>query len=89
MNKNSRNLKILKDIVGIEQFKVIAERLNGEHIVFNNHSCQGFVSKEEREQAIRKDFFHGLSVWELAEKYGMAVSSIYKITEQVWNKQMS
>ena len=35
MNKNSRNLKILKDIVGIEQFKVIAERLNGEHIVFN------------------------------------------------------
>lgn len=80
MNKNAQNLQILKDIVGVEQFIIIAEQLNGEHIAFNNHSCQGFVSKEEQNVAIKKDFYHGMSVNELAKKYDMTVSNIYKIT---------
>lgn len=83
MNKNAQNLQILKDIVGVEQFIVIAEQLNGEHIVFNNHSCQGFVSKEEQTAAIMKDFYHGMSWGELADKYGLTVSALYKITEKV------
>ena len=33
---NAENLKVLKDIVGSEQFSVIIERLNGEHIYFSN-----------------------------------------------------
>lgn len=80
MNKNAQNLQTLKNIVGDEQFIIIAEQLNGEYIVFNNHSCQGFVSKEEQNVAIKKDFYHGMSVNELAKKYDMTVSNIYKIT---------
>lgn len=86
MNKNSRNLQILKDIVGIDQFKIIAERLNGEHVVFNNHSCQGYVSKEEQNVAIMKDFYHGMSLEELADKYGLTISAVYKITERTLRK---
>lgn len=82
MNKNAQNLQILKDIVGTEQFIVIAERLNGEHLTFNNHSCQGFISKDERNEAIMKDFYHGMSWGELADKYGLTVSALYKITEK-------
>jgi Mor family transcriptional regulator len=76
---NTENLKTLKDIVGTEQFKIIIERLNGEHIYISNYG--GFHSKEERNAAIRNDFFHGMSVPELGEKYGMSICSIYKITE--------
>jgi len=82
LNKNARNLQILKNIVGVEQFRVIAEQLNGEHVVFNNHSCQGFISKEEQNSAIIKDFYHGLSLGELAEKYGLTTHAVYKITEK-------
>ena len=81
MSKNAQNLQILKDIVGVELFIVISERLNGEHIAFGNHNCQGFVSKNEQANAIRKEFIHGKSVVELAEKYEMTVSNVYKITE--------
>lgn len=80
MNKNAMNLQVLKDIVGVEQFIAIAEQLNGEHIVFNNYTCQGFVSKEKQNAAIKKDFYHGMSVDELAKKYDMTVSNVYKIT---------
>lgn len=76
---NAENLKILKDIVGNEQFRVIIEQLNGEHVYFSNYS--GYPSKEERDDAIIKDFYHGMSVPELAEKYNMSIHSIYKITE--------
>lgn len=79
---NAENLKVLKDIVGSEQFSVIIERLNGEHIYFSNYA--GYPSKEERNEAIKKDFYHGMSVPELAEKYNMSVHSIYKITEYKW-----
>ena len=79
---NAENLKVLKDIVGSEQFSVIIERLNGEHIYFSNYA--GYPSKEERNAAINKDFYHGMSVSELAEKYNMSVHSIYKITEYKW-----
>lgn len=77
MNKNSENLQALKDIVGVELFRVITERLPGETIYIAR-----FASKEERDREIRKDFYHGLSVPELAKKYELSTCSIYKITEQ-------
>ena len=80
MNKNGENLQTLKDIVGVELFNRIIEELLGETIYIANYN--GFTSKEERNDAIRKEFYHGLSVSELAEKYGMSICSIYKITEQ-------
>ena len=83
VSKNAQNLQILKDIVGTEQFIVIAERLNGEHLTFNNHSCQGFISKDEQKAAIMKDYYHGMTWEELADKYGLTASALYKITEKV------
>lgn len=80
MNKNSENLQIIKNIVGGELFRAIIEQLQGETIYVVNYN--GFASKEERDKEIRKDFYHGLSVPELADKYGLSSCSIYKITEQ-------
>lgn len=54
---NAENLKVLKDIVGSEQFSVIIERLNGEHIYFSNYA--GYPSKEERNAAIKKTSIMG------------------------------
>lgn len=82
MNKNAKNLQVLKDIVGDEQFRVIAELLHGEHIVFNNYSRQGYVSKEEQNADIVRDFYNGMSKYELAFKYELGVDAIYKIVEQ-------
>lgn len=82
MNKNVENLQILKDIVGGDQFNVILERLTGEHIYFNKRVVS--PSKAERDAAIKDDFFGGLSITELADKYNLTIESIYKIVE---NKQ--
>ncbi len=82
MNKNAQNLQTLKNIVGDKLFIAVAESLNGEHIVFNNHSCQGFISKAEQNAQIVKDFYDGKSQAELAEKYGLEISTIYRIVEQ-------
>ena len=81
MNKNTRNLQILRDKIGIEQFRVIAELLNQEHLTLGDYTRNGFVSKEEQRDAIMKDFYHGYSWDELMDKYGLTVSALYKITE--------
>ena len=81
MNRNTRNLQILRDKIGIDQFKDVAELLNQEHLTFGDFTRNGFVSKEEQRNAILKDFYHGYSWDELGDKYGLTVSALYKITE--------
>lgn len=82
MNKNTRNLQILRDKVGVEQFKAIAELLNQEHLSFGDYTRNGFVSKEEQRNAIMKDFYHGYSWDDLKNKYGLTMSALYKITQK-------
>lgn len=82
MNKNVENLQKLKDIVGAELYNVINEQMPGEHIYFNKRS--EYPSRRERDAAIKDDFFGGVSITELADKYGLTITSIYKIVE---NKQ--
>ena len=82
MNRNTRNLQILRDKIGIEQFRVIAELLNQEHLTFGDYTRNGFVSKEEQRDAIMKDFYHGYSWEQLQDKYGLTVSALYKVTEK-------
>lgn len=82
MNRNTKNLQILRDKIGIEQFRVIAELLNQEHLTFGDYTRNGFISKEEQRDAIMKDFYHGYSWEELQDKYGLTVSALYKITEK-------
>lgn len=76
---NADKLKVLKDIVGNELFKVITEQLNGENIYFSNYGA--YHSKRERDEAIKADFFGGMSQQELADKYDLTITSIYKIVE--------
>lgn len=77
--KDANNLQILKDIVGDELFRVIAERFSGQKIYFSNYS--GYCSKEERDAAVYKDMCHGMNIPEIAEKYDISISSVYKIIE--------
>ncbi len=79
VNKNVENLQTLRDIVGSDQFNVILERLTGEHIYFNKRVVS--PSKDERDAAIKKDYYHGIDMPELVDKYGLKLSSIYKIVE--------
>lgn len=78
--KNVRNLQTLKGIVGEELFGVIVESLTGENIYFNKRMIH--PSKEERDAAIKKDYIYGMELSEIAEKYGLKISSLYKIIEQ-------
>lgn len=82
MNRNTRNLQILREKIGVEQFRVIAELLNQEHLTFGDYTRGGFISKEEQREAIMKDFYHGYSLDELERKYGLTPSALYKITEK-------
>lgn len=76
---NVELLEELRELVGNEQFKKIIEHFKGQKIYFANYS--GYISKEERDDAIWKDFIHDMSVNDIAEKYGLKVSTVYKITE--------
>ena len=78
----ARNLQILREKIGVEQFRVIAELLNQEHLTFGDYTRGGFISKEEQRAAIMKDFYHGYSWNDLERKYGLTPSALYKITEK-------
>ena len=43
MNRNTRNLQILREKIGVEQFRVIAELLNQEHLTFGDYTRGGDV----------------------------------------------
>ena len=80
MNKNVGLLQDLRDTMGAERFRTFVERHPGEVIYLPSRG--EFVSTGERNAAIRKDFYHGMNVPELADKYGMSTASIYKLTRQ-------
>ena len=74
MSENEVNLKLLESITGSEVFKQILEAFRlyipgrGE-----------FTSKQERNNAIRRDFYNGVDVDALAEKYKLSATSVYRI----------
>ena len=79
VNKNVELLKDLRAALGLEQFKAFVELHSGETIYLPNRG--EYISVEERNEAIKKDFFGGLSYRELANKYVLAIQTIYKIAE--------
>lgn len=79
MNKNVELLKDLRDALGFEQFKNFVELHSGETIYLPTRG--EYISVDERNVAIKKDFFGGLSYRELANKYGLSIQTIYKIAE--------
>lgn len=82
MNNNAQNLQTLRNIVGNDLYIIISNQLDGKLLAFNSYSCQGFVSKEEQNAAIKRDYYHGMTWDELQNKYGLTMSALYKITQK-------
>ena len=81
MGSNAKNLSALKDMIDDEsKFKAIVERFRGEKIYFTGYG--EFCTKEERDQAVYDDFRKGMNVVEIADKYEISTSLVYKICEQ-------
>lgn len=57
MNRNTRNLQILREKIGVEQFRVIAELLNQEHLTFGDYTRSGVPSTYPTHQEITLELF--------------------------------
>lgn len=77
MSDNEVNLKLLESITGSEVFKQILEAFPGERLYIPGRG--EFTSKQERNNAIRRDFYNGVDVDDLAEKYKLSSTSVYRI----------
>lgn len=77
MSKNEANLKLLESITGSAIFKQILETFPGERLYIPGKG--EFTSREERNKAIRMDFYNNIAVSELAQKYDLSTDSIYRI----------
>ena len=77
MSKNEANLKLLESITGSAIFKQILETFPGERLYIPGKG--EFTSREERNKAIRMDFYDNIAVSELAQKYDLSTDSIYRI----------
>ena len=77
LSENEVNLKLLESITGTEVFKQILEAFPGERLYIPGRG--EFTSKQERNNAIRRDFYNGADVDALAEKYKLSATSVYRI----------
>ena len=78
---NQLHLEILKDITGDEIFNKIVNVLGGSRI--NIPKCIYSVDKDKRNKSIVKEYERGISVIDLAVKYDLHPSQIYKIIEKI------
>ena len=73
-------LKKLRGLVGDAAFEQIAAELAGTTVYFPSNT--EFTDREERNLQIRDDFYSGAyEVAELAQKYELSISRIYKIIQ--------
>lgn len=79
MSENTKKLKLMRDVLGAELYQAVAEQ--GLGLVHISNFGNGFISKEERDSAILRDFYNGMDLMELSQKYKIKSTSIYKITE--------
>lgn len=78
-SRNQDTLNFMRNILGEEKFMEVASALAGERITFP--ISYQWLNKEERNKAILYDFYNGIDIPELAEKYDLSESHIYKIVE--------
>ncbi len=73
-------LKRLRDLVGDAVFGQIVDQLAGATVYFPANT--EFTDREERNLQIKDDFYSGdYEVSDLARKYGLSISRIYKIIQ--------
>lgn len=87
MNKNETALNTLKNIIGESLFVEVCDKMAGERVSIPVYGC-GFVTTEERNRSIRRDFYKGLSISELTTKYDLQSSTIYKIIASRGNPRL-
>ncbi len=78
---NSREaLEKLKELLGEEKYAEVISELAGATVYFpENYEWQ---NKESRNELIRQDFYTGkYEITDLARKYDLSISRIYKIVQ--------
>ncbi len=78
-NQNVKYLKIIRDKVGVDIFRKIVAEIPNAAVRFPNDP--EYFDKLDRNEQIRKDRYAGMEISELAKKYNLSESWIYKITE--------
>lgn len=79
-SRNQDTLDFMRNIIGEEKFSEVVSALAGERVTFPR-SFQ-WMDKEERNRAILYDFYAGADIAELAKKYDLSESHVYKIVER-------
>ena len=76
-------LKKLKEIVGDEAYRQVMERLAGATVYFPAlPSNAEWPDKEQRNISLKEDFYSGkYEVGDLARKYDLSISHVYKIIQ--------
>lgn len=75
-------LKKLRELLGSETYQAVLELLAGTTVYFPSNVNIKFTDLEERNLQIKDDFFSGqYEVTDLAKKYDLSVSRIYKIIQ--------
>ena len=73
-------LKLLKELVAAETYETIMDNLAGTTVYFPFKTEYTYL--EERNLCIKDDFYSGnYEIAELAQKYGLSISRIYKIIQ--------
>lgn len=78
---NSKDaLKKLREIVGENAYEKVLKSLAGATVYFPSNL--EWTDLEERNQRLREDFYSGFfEVSELAKKYNLSISRVYKIIQ--------
>lgn len=73
-------LRRLKSLVDEKTYQIIIEELAGTTVYFPSNAA--FTDREERNLQIKDDFYSGkYDVSDLARKYELSISRIYKIIQ--------
>lgn len=79
MSRNQENLEYLRSIVGDYNFSMICIALAGKRLNFPQR--EDHINIESRNRNIKLDYWSGMTIDELVDKYKLSMSQIYKIVE--------
>ncbi|MCC8077595.1 MAG: hypothetical protein LUD69_04395 [Oscillospiraceae bacterium] len=82
MNNNELALNKLKSIIGASAFEELCDEMPGAEIRIPQGYLGGCTSKDERNRAIRQDYYNNLDIKEIAEKWKLSVPHIYHIIQR-------
>lgn len=76
-------LKKLKEIVGDETYRQIMEQMAGTTVYFPAMPSNAeWIDKDQRNISLKEDFYSGkYEVGDLARKYDLSISRVYKIIQ--------